>query len=240
MGIAAFQLQAAPDREDRMPGSSRMQRAAAIEVWPFDPHGAAVSKWAPLHAFRRLRAAEDDPGEPLLDDAGFEHDARRHWPLNESRRLIARLDGEIVGSLAFAFRREGTPDHAAHAPFLWAWGGVRRGWRRRAVATALLGELLGFMQERGKTIVGFGTQLPEGHAFLAAVGAEAKHWTVENRLLFAGLDWDAAEDWRAAVTAGAGLGWEVHAGRVPLHRLEALYPQFSELFADVRTGFIRR
>jgi hypothetical protein len=76
-----------------------------------------------------LHAAEDVPGEPLVDDAGFEHDTRRHWPLNENRRLVARVDGEIVGNLGLAFRRAGTPDYEAHAPFLRAWGsaGICRG-----------------------------------------------------------------------------------------------------------------
>ena len=40
-----------------------------MDIVPFDPHAASPTKWTAFHAFRRVRAAEDDPGEPVLSDA---------------------------------------------------------------------------------------------------------------------------------------------------------------------------
>jgi hypothetical protein len=55
-----------------------------IGIHVFDPHAASPAAWADLHAFRRNRAEEDDPGEPVLEDADFEHNARRYWPLQQN------------------------------------------------------------------------------------------------------------------------------------------------------------
>jgi GNAT superfamily N-acetyltransferase len=208
-----------------------------IEVAPFDPHAASAHEWAEYHAHRRARAEEDDPGEPVPADADFEHDARRHWPLHRSWRLVARLDGQLVGSVGFWFRREATPDFAAYAPFMYAWGGVQRAWRRRGVATALLRGMLAFMRPHEKTTATIGTHLPEGQAFLAAVGAVEKNRNVSNRLDFSALDWDEVARWRAAaILPGTGLRWEVHAGRVPLQRLAALQAQFTAMLSDMPMG----
>jgi GNAT superfamily N-acetyltransferase len=208
-----------------------------IEIRSFDPAAASVGEWAELHRHRRIRAAEDEPGEPVLSDSEFEHDARRRWPTYESRRLVAWSGGEVVGDLGVGFRREGTPDYAAYAPLLYGWGGVERAWRRQGVATALARSLLTFMQERGKTTATFGTHLPEGRGFLAAIGAVEKHRSVINRLAFASLDWAELARWEAAaIPPGTGLRWEVHAGRVPAERLAELQPQVNELIRDVPMG----
>jgi RimJ/RimL family protein N-acetyltransferase len=210
-----------------------------IEIHPFDPHTASAAAWRRYHAFRRIRSEKDEPGEPVLSDADFEHDLLRFWPMRESRRMLALAGGEIVGLIGFAFRREGTPDYESYARFLWSWGGVARTHRRRGVATALLGSLLAFMRERDKTLATFGTHLPEGRAFLEAIGAVEKMRSIENRMRFAGLDWDELATWEAGAT-GSGLRWEVHAGRVPLERLAMLLPRISELFRDVPMGTLER
>jgi len=170
----------------------------------------------------------------VLSDADVEHWHRRRWPFWESQRVLAVADGQVVGSAGMNFRREGTEDYAAHAPFVFVWGGVRQGWRRRGVATALLRPVLAFMQDRAKATATFEAALPEGQAFLAAIGAAPKLRSVENRLGFAGLDWDELARWEAG--APAGLRWEVHVGRVPLGRLGALMPAFTALGADEPLG----
>jgi GNAT superfamily N-acetyltransferase len=207
------------------------------DIQVFDPHAASASEWAEYNAFRRIRAEEDEPGEAVLSDAEFEQDARTLRPLHETRRMIARREGEIVGSIGLWFRREGTPEYDMFAPFVYVWGGVRVPWRRQGVGTALLRALHGFMHERGKTIATIGTHLPEGHAFLAAIGAVEKNRTFINRLALAGVDWDELARWQAAaIPPGSGLRWEIHAGRVPMERLAALQPQFSRLLGDVPLG----
>ncbi len=212
-----------------------------VEIRHFDPNAASAWEWKEFHAFRRARAEEDEPGEPLLKDADFEQDARKRGPLYEVHRLIARQDGRIVGNAGFWLRREGTPDYASFAPYVYAWGGVQRHWRRQGVATALLQSLLAFMRERGKTTVTFSANLPDGHAFLAEIGAAEKHRSITNRLAFAGLDWDELARWQEAATPPeTALRWEIHAGRVPMERLTALQPQLTTLLRDVPLGSLNR
>ena len=208
-----------------------------IDIRRFDAQTAAPDEWSRLHAFRRRRAAEDDPGEPVETDSEFERAARHRWPLQESWRFLAHDAGAVVGSLGFSARRENTPDFADFAPYLYVWGGVLASHRRRGIATSLLRPLLGFMTERGKTTATFWTHLPDGHAFLTALGAAEKLGSVENRLAFEELDWDELASWQAAVTANwPVLSWEIHEGRVPLDRLAALLPQLSELNRQIPMG----
>ena len=39
-----------------------------IDIVPFDPHHATAAQWAAYHAYRRIRAEEDIPGEPILSE----------------------------------------------------------------------------------------------------------------------------------------------------------------------------
>lgn len=203
-----------------------------MELRRFNPRAALSAEWAAFHAFRRCRSAEDNPGDPIPDDAEAEHDARKRWPHWGNRRTLAWDAGQVVGSVGMSFRRRHTPDYAEYAPFTSIWGGVLASHRRRGVATALLRPALAFMQAHGKGVATLSASQPPGHAFLAAIGAEQRQRSVENRLLFAGLDWAALAGWEAALPAGAGLRWEVHAGRVPMGRLAALVPSFTVLTQD--------
>ena len=205
-----------------------------MNILPFDPGSASPAEWGAFHAFRRARAEEDDPGEPVLSDAEFEHDARRQRPSWENRRVVAVASAGVVGVVGLGFRRPGTEDYAEFARFLRVWGGVRRDWRRRGAGSALLRPVLAFMHEHGKTVATLGADRPEGHAFLTAIGAVQKQLEVESRLLLAGLDWDALLAWEGAVPPG--LQWEIHVGRVPLNRLAALIPSFTTLVGDAPTG----
>ncbi len=74
---------------------------------------------------------------------------------------------------------------------------------------------------------------PDGHAFMAAIGARCNYRSAENRLAFDGLAWDELARWQAqAVAPGNGLAWEVHAGRVPMERLATLMEPFSALINE--------
>ena len=207
-----------------------------MDLRRFNLRAAPPAEWAAFHAFRRRRCAEDDPGDPVPEDAEVEHDARTRWPHWGYRRVLAWDAGQVVGSATMSFRRLHTPDYADYAPFTRIWGGVLQPWRRRGVATALLRPVLATMRAHGKTVATFWTSQPDGHAFLAATGAELRNRSVENRLPLAGLDWPALARWEAALPAGAGLRWEVHAGRVPLERLAALVPSFTVLTQDEPMG----
>jgi GNAT superfamily N-acetyltransferase len=209
-------------------------KAARIEIGPFDPLTAATESWAKFHAFRRARMAEDYPGDPATPDAELEADLRRHDPLYEWRRTLAMRDGEFVASVNLFLRRPGSPGCEEHATFVNFGGGVRREYRRQGIGRALMAELLRFMRNDGRTIATVGTHLPEGHAFMAALGAAQKHRSAENRLPFGGLDWDELARWQAQVPPG--FAWETHAGRVPMARLATLTEPFSDLINEQPLG----
>jgi len=205
----------------------------SIVVRDFDPQAASREDWQRLHAFRRARHAEDHPGEPVVPDADFEQELRLHRPLNASRRFIATRHGEFVGNLILMFRREGSPGCEEFAAHVDVAGGVLRAHRRRGVGKMLAGTLLAFMQAQGRTTATFKVHLPDGNAFMAALGAVGKYHSAENRLSLDALDWRALARWRGAVPLAAnGLRWEVHAGRVPMARLGQLMAPFSSLINE--------
>ena len=88
------------------------------------------------------------------------------------------------------------------------------------------------MHALDKTVLTMSAQTEPGHGFLKHLGAIEKHCTVEQRAVFADLDWPRLRQWEAAV-APHDLVWERHAGRVPRDVLLALLPTFTELFVDV-------
>ena len=52
------------------------------------------------------------------------------------------------------------------------------------------------MQDRGKTTATMKVHAPEGHAFMAAIGARCNYRSAENRLAFDGLAWDELARWQ--------------------------------------------
>ena len=122
-----------------------LQANDTIEIRPFEPHSASRTEWAAYQVYRRLRAAEDVPEAPLLDDGQFEQEARRHQPLTAIHRLVALRDGAIVGNLMLWARREGTAGYEDYASYLDAGGGVARLYRRQGIGRSLLQALHRFM-----------------------------------------------------------------------------------------------
>jgi RimJ/RimL family protein N-acetyltransferase len=215
----------------------RASSSLAIDVRSFDPAQATNTDWQALLAFRRVRANEDFPGEPVLSDDQFVHEVRRHLPLQEHRRFIAWHEGEIAGNLILSYRRPGTPGAEDYAAFVDAFGGVRNSFQRQGVGQSLLRVLEAFMREEGRRVATVKVHRLESHAFFRAMGAEEKLASVENRLDFAGLDWAELARWRSqAVTSAPGLRWEIHAGRVPYARLDQLMAPFSRLINEQPLG----
>lgn len=215
----------------------RASPSLAIDIRPFDPETASAGEWYALQSFRRVRAAEDFPGEPVLSDDQFAHDVRRHWPLQHYRRFLAWHGDEIAGNLILAHRRAGTPGAEDFAAFVDLFGGVRNRFQRRGVGRALLRVAEDFMRRDSRRIATAKVFRAPSHAFFRAMGAEEKLATVENRLDFAGLDWEELGRWRAQVaTSAPALRWEIHAGRVPYARLAQLMAPFSRLINEQPLG----
>ncbi len=99
----------------------------------------------------------------------------------------------------------------------------------------MLREVPQLMHALDKTVLTTSAQTKPGHAFLKHVGAVEKHCRVEQRAVFADLDWPRLRQWEDGAIA-QGLTWKRYAGRVPRDVLVALLPVFTELFADVPLG----
>lgn len=209
----------------------------SIEVRLFEPHTATRAEWTPYHAYRRQRAAEEFPDIPLLADKDFEHDAQRHLPFTVNHRFVAMRAGEIMGNMILAVRRAGTPDCEDYAPYVEVFGGVLKQQRRRGGGLALCAHLHDFMVARGKSLASIKVVFPDGHGFLAAVGAQAKFRSVENHLALSDVHWEQMRTWQDRVeSAGLPLRWEIHAPRVPLARLAPLMAPFSRLINEQPLG----
>ena len=201
-----------------------------ITLRPFDPHAATRAQWQQLHDYRRLRTQEDYPDEPLPIEADFERQLRVYQPLFASQRIMALRGDTYVGNLLLGFRREGSPGCADFAAFVDAGGGVPRAHRRQGVAIALMAAVHAFMRSGARTLLTMKADAPQGHAFMAAMGATAKYRSAQNRMPFDQLDWDELAHWQArAGNTGDGLRWEIHAGRVPFERLEQLMEPLTVL-----------
>jgi GNAT superfamily N-acetyltransferase len=206
-----------------------------IHIAPFDPHTASDQLWAAFNETRRAIDREFLPDEPILDDDETRREIQRTNPMVEFRRWLAMEGDEVAGTIRAAFRRPGTPDEKDHARFLWAGGGVRASSRRRGVGTLLLREVHRLMHALDKAVLTMSAHNEAGHAFIKHVGAVEKHRTVEQRAVFADLDWPRLGQWEDGAAA-RGLSWERYAGRVPRDVLVDLLPVFTELFADVALG----
>jgi GNAT superfamily N-acetyltransferase len=206
-----------------------------FEIMPFDVDTASQNTWTAFHAFRRAIAAELYPDEPVLDDAEREYEMRRTDPLWDSRRWLV-LDGrDVAGSGGASFRRAGTPNADEHAPYLYGYGSVAAGARRKGIATLLLRQVHALMHALDKSTLTMSADTDAGHAFLTHAGAAVKHSSVESRVLLDGLDWPRLRTWEDAA-GDLGLSWERYAGRVPREVLLPLLPTLTALVADVPLG----
>jgi GNAT superfamily N-acetyltransferase len=201
-----------------------------IATRAFVPRAATPEEWRAYHRYLRLRAAEESPEDPVLEDDVRQRQLLTEWPLFETHRVLALIEGEIAGSLAMWARRKGTPEYEAHAPFVGADAGVRRDCRRRGVAMVLLAALAAFMRAGGYVTATMSARVGDGTAYLDTIGAAEKHRAVENRLDLARADWAGLGRWEAVADEGSDeLSWEIHAGRVPLDRFAELIPTLTAM-----------
>jgi len=210
---------------------------AGVKLCVFDPLTASRQAWGQLHAYRRARQQEDFPGEPLPPEADFEQQLMQWHPLYQTLRIVASRGDVNVGNLILGFRREGSPGWEEHTAFVDVSGGVLAGLRRQGTGTALMAALQTFMQGSGRTMATLKVHMPDGHAFMAAMGAKEKYRSVENRLALDGLCWEELVRWSSyPLSAAQGLHWEVHAGRVPFDRLARLMQPLSVLINQQPLG----
>lgn len=176
-------------------GATPQRALPRITLATFDPKTASPDAWSRYHAYRRLRAHEEFPDDPVIADEVRQRDLQTDWPLFRTDILLALVDDEIAGSLMIWTRRPGTVDYDAHARHVTTDLGVRKPLRRRGVATALLGVLAASMREGEREIATFSAQSEDGYAFARAIGGEEKHRLMQNRLDIASLDRAMLDRW---------------------------------------------
>jgi len=213
---------------------------ASIRLHRFNPESATPAQWHQFHAFRRLRLGQDFPDDPIMPDHEAETILRQQRPAYETERWLALRNDDIVGTLNLSYRREesaGSEDYRNHVDVA---GGVLLSERRQGVGRALLGGLAHFMDHRGKTIATARVHLPDGHAFMARIGATCHLLHVESRLPFDQIRWDDLGRWvEPPALSASGLSWEVHAGRVPMTALEPLMKPLSALLNEQPLGTLQ-
>ena len=92
------------------------------------------------------------------------------------------------------------------------------------------------MRSRGITTATLSARVGDGTSFLASIGAVEKHRMIENRLDLTRVDRGMLQAWEEGAGLVAGLAWEIHPGRVPLDRYEALIPQLNVMLNSVPLG----
>lgn len=206
-----------------------------IVISRFIPTEASVAHWREWHAFRRARAAQINPGDPVVSDEEAQRDALEESPNWDNHWFVARAGHQVVASAQFGFRRQGTANAEDYAPFLGGGAAVLEDWWRRGIGTGLLEQARLMMHDLSKSILSLSAHTEPGRAFLVRAGAVAKHSGVQNRACFTELDWVALRAWEDGIQV-CGLTWEKYALRVPMERLEALLPDFTRLVADMPMG----
>jgi len=186
-------------------------------------------QWAAFHTFRRLRHQEDNPDHPLLPDEVFEQDMKREDPFRD-RRYFWVWDGKrVVADFGCGAVKPGAPGYESNRHLLWCGAGVIKPYRRRHLGRRLLGVARAQMDVFGATTLTAGTDQPDGHAFLKAMGFAPRFTGRESRLDFQQVDWGLVRSWI-----------EEGQRRSPQTRLELYDPQIpDQLLEDFCSAITR-
>jgi GNAT superfamily N-acetyltransferase len=216
-------------------GASRPIAVSRIALTAFDPKTATEAAWTDYHAYRRLRADEETPGEPLVTDDVRQRDMQTDWPLFQSKIWLATVDDHIAGSVMMWLQRPGTKDYETRKRYITGDIGVRKAMRRRGIGTALLGQFANVMRDGQQEIATFSSAADDGYAFASAIGAEEKHRVMENRLDVARIDRVMLAAWEQPCNATEFVT-EIHVGRVPLDCFEAMIPPLTVMLNSQPMG----
>jgi len=160
-----------------------------------EPGSADASYWKRFHELRRLRHAELWPEDPFRPDDVIEALMKRGDPFESHEYFEIVRNGAMVSWFHGETVTAANPEYATNKHLYWADAYVRPDQRRKGVGSRWLNVLAKDMDEHGCTVVGFNAEHPEGHAFLAWLGAKPKLTEIESRLEMAGVDWPMLERW---------------------------------------------
>ena len=166
-----------------------------FEVREFKPKEASKEEWARFHAYRRARLAETDRQDDYFPDEETEVMAKRDDPFGEQIRFHAKDGQEVIGSFGSYIQNPTAPGYESNKHLLGVNFAILTPYRRKGIGTQFLRKALELMEKHDKSVATFGTEEDDGHAFLKAIGAEAKSEGAENRLYLEDVDWDMVGRW---------------------------------------------
>ncbi|MFQ5919967.1 MAG: GNAT family N-acetyltransferase [Thermoplasmata archaeon] len=172
-----------------------------ISLIPFDPQTASREEWARFHVFRRIRHEEENPGDPVSEDARSETWMRRGHPEMEQIRWAALpADGpdEVIGWLYFAVYRKDAPSYAERQGEAQVRVEVLVPHRRRGVGRVLLQKAAELARDRNVSLLIGPSDEPDGFAFVDAIGAQVARRERDSRLYLDQMDWQMVEEWAEA------------------------------------------
>ena len=171
-----------------------------VQIVPFDPETASRAEWTRYHAYRRLRHAETDPGDPLAKDATVEAWMRRPQPTWQQLHyavLGPERPGSQIGGVYYEGSRPGSPSHETNKHIGLFAVELLRPHRRRGLGRSILPHIVSLARAQGRTVLQSWAEETDGKAFAAAIGAKTVQRRRHNRLRFDAVDWAMVERWAA-------------------------------------------
>jgi len=202
------------------------------QIVRFDPRTASRDEWARWHVYRRLRHAEESPGDPLLSDEKEELERKRDDPEGDDFIHVAvdPATGAFVGNLYFGVFKETAPSYATNGDQAWLGVAVIRPYRRRGIGCELLGLVPDLARKHKIRILSGWVTEDDGRSFLRAFGAKVGSRRRENRLDLGRIEWSMVEAWARegpVRSPGSRLRW--FDGRID----EDLLDRYAEVYTEV-------
>ncbi len=171
-----------------------------IDIVPFDAETASQEEWARYHAYRRLRHAETDPDDPIIDDGSLEVLWNRPDPQFETLRFAVLASDNPkaqIGHIEFNVFKEDSPSYKGNEHVAQANLALLEPHRRSGLGKELLRKVSDLAEEHGKSRLIGSSDEEDGKAFARALGAEVALEGLENRLDLTRVQWDMVEGWAA-------------------------------------------
>ena len=205
----------------------------ADQTWTmraWEPEKSTREEWERFHGWRRIRAEEHDPTQPMMPDNLFEKHMLKPSEWSLDHRFVVEADGATVGGFTVQAPKPGASGYESNKHLMNARGGVISPWRHKGIGTAGLRETLRLMDEHETTVLTVWSSELDGQAFIEWFGAEVKQIERISRLYMDKIDWAQQERWLAGLAARSpGTTLEFYPDRLPDEFLEEYCVALQEL-----------
>lgn len=196
----------------------------------FIPKEASREEWGLFHEYRKIRALETRPDDPILPDEVVEKNMKRDDPFGISRSFGVVAEGKLISSTGAYVLKPEAPGYENNKHLLFAGGSVLKEYRRKGLGRMWLRKVAELMDEYDRSVLTTNTEEEEGHAFLRWLGAEEKFVGAENRLDFRAVDWDMVAEWvKEGPERSPDTKLEFFENRLPDDLLEDYCPVYTEI-----------